>query len=220
MKQSVLPIKFDDSYNRYDFIVSSCNFEAYHAVTKGNGVWPHNRLLIIGEDGSGKTHLSRIWHEVAGACYVQSMADIPTEGSAIIDDIEHQHTELELFHILNIAEERKIKLLLTASCPSGWELSDLRSRLNATHQIFIKSPDEAFIPILLAKMFSDQQLLVQAEVLDYIAMRIERSFTAIQSFFHCLNKASMTDKRGITIPLARMILADIVKLDGSPLMLK
>ena len=59
------------------------------------------------------------------------------------------YDEKALFHLLNLARENRLFVLLTAqSAPSRWGISlpDLLSRLNAVPAVEIGAPDEALHP--------------------------------------------------------------------------
>ena len=102
MQQQLLPLEIaETSYKECDFIVSYCNLEAYKAISTSIA-WPDSRLLIIGETGSGKTHLSRIWSERNNAQYIQSSNDLLIYKSMalILENIE-TYSDNEIFHIIN-----------------------------------------------------------------------------------------------------------------------
>ena len=63
----------------------------------------------------------------------------------------------------------------------------------------------------MVKMFADQKLGVSTEVLDYLLNRMERSFEAARNLVGLLNNASLENRRGITIPLARQVFEEMAK---------
>ena len=92
-----------------------------------------------------------------------------------------------------------------------WEnrLADLKSRLAAAPNITIQMPDETLIAAVMLKMFSDQQMDVSTDVLSYLLNRMERSFEAARTLVDALNSASLAQRRGITVPLAREVLTKL-----------
>ena len=206
--QQILPIIIDNpSYQASDFIVTCSNLEAYRAVTS-NIIWPQNRLLIIGESGSGKTHLTKIWREKSEAYYIKSLTQFTFfENSCglIFENIEN-YQELEILGIINFAFENNKSLLLTCGHYKSIDTPDLRSRLNATYKICIKDPDESMIEILIGKLLYDKQIRISKEVLRYISTRIKRSFPYIKIFVDHLDELSLSKKRNINVKFIKEVL--------------
>lgn len=208
-RQAILPMHFEDTSLKGDggFIVSLCNQSAYEAICKQK-LWPDNRLLILGEAGSGKSHLAKIWIDRVGAQVFKAPFEKLYQDtcSAIIAEDVDSLAEKELFHLINYCVQERITLLMTARTMPAPKLQDLKSRLNATHKILIKAPDDELVKILLHKYFVANQINVDPEVFDYLSTRIERSFAAIRHFSEQLNTASLEQKRAITVPFVRSIL--------------
>ena len=59
MDQLTFKFPFSKKYYEQDYFVSSNNFSAYKLID-GWPNWPGKWLNIFGENGSGKTHLSKI----------------------------------------------------------------------------------------------------------------------------------------------------------------
>lgn len=210
VKQEILPMALEEQTIRADdFIVSLCNVDAYNAVTNQK-LWPNNRLLILGEARSGKTHIARIWSKkVAAQVFNEQFEQLYNDAhhSAVLaEDIDLLASEDELFHLINYCSQEGIALLMTARSMPSSALRDLKSRLNATHKILIKAPDDELLKILLYKYFSTNQIKVDLEVFEYISTRIERSFEAIEELAKLLNLMSLEQKRAITIPFVRDVL--------------
>ncbi|MCE2992049.1 MAG: hypothetical protein LW825_03910 [Candidatus Jidaibacter sp.] len=207
-KQEILPIAINDANLGEDnFVVSMCNIDAYNALTK-QSIWPENRLLILGEEGSGKTHLAKIWAKKAGARYFQEPFEHlyhSASSTVIAEDIENL-SEQELFHLINYCAQERISLLMTARVLPNFKLRDLQSRINATGKMLIRAPDDELVEILMRKYFYLNQVKVDQEVFDFIIRRVDRSFTAITKLTAALNVASLKEKRAITIPLVKEVL--------------
>ena len=211
MQQLILPIISDkDSYNTSDFIVAYSNLEAYRAITT-NITWPQNRLLIIGENGSGKTHLTKIWQQKHCAQYINLPTNFNMYSNTtcfILENIEHYH-ELDILRAINLAFENNYKLLLTCSYYNHFWLQDLKSRLNATYKVLIKNPDEYLTQILVSKMLHDKQIKVNKEILEYVAFRIKRSFFYIKTFVEYLARISLEQKRAINMVLIKEVMNNL-----------
>ena len=200
-----------------DFLVSDCNLAAVRLID----AWPdwqdHIRLLI-GPAASGKTHLARVWQALSGA---QSL-DLKTiampvlnavgEGTPlVIEDADRvAYDEKALFHLLNLAREKRLFILLTAqSVPSRWGVSlpDLKSRLNAVPAVEIGSPDEALIRAVMLKHFADRQLDIDPKVLTYLALHVERSLAAAAAAVAAVDRAALSTGRKISRQLVIEALA-------------
>ena len=55
-------------------------------------------------------------------------------------------------------------------------------------------------------MFSDRQLLVTSEVINFAVMHRERSFLAAQTLVAWADKMGLSEKRKITIPLVKKVI--------------
>ncbi len=204
-----LPLMFEhfSEYLHGDFIVSNSNCFAYQAVMDYQN-WPNKRLLLVGENGSGKTHLATIWQEMSGACLIKPHMDWPTKPTAIlVENLAHwMENEQKLLHLLNSIYESNSYLLITASTMPSFALPDLQSRLNSMHMMSIKPPDQALLKALIVKQLCDRQLQVKPEVLEYLCHNIERSFTSVQKLITAIDQLAMQEKRGVTLPLVKRIL--------------
>jgi DnaA regulatory inactivator Hda len=209
------------AHEREDFWVSDCNREAVAWLDRTD--WP--ALIIYGPPASGKTHLLQVWKKEAakeGIAQEISLAQLtpatinralgPAK-NAMIDDvlpvIGVPPAEEALFHLYNMLRERGGALLLTASLPvTEWPfvLPDLKSRLLAAPAIEVGSPDDTLMAVVLAKLFSDRQIFVPQDVIEFILPRIERSFLALRQTVDMIDRKALSEKRPVTIPLVREVL--------------
>ena len=83
---------------------------------------------------------------------------------------------------------------------------DLASRLRAAPSVAIREPDEELLSAILVKSFNDRQIMLGADVLQYILPRIERSFESVRNLVDDIDHQAMIEKRNITIPFIREIL--------------
>lgn len=192
MLQQTLGIFLEPEYTSEDFIVTNANIEAFRALSNTH-LWPENRMLLLGEEGSGKSHLCDIFHHLHGKALI-------CENIELIEDEEY------LFHLINGSKTTNCSLLLTATTLPRFQLNDLQSRINATHKVLIKPADDYLLRIILSKHFTDRQLPVKDEVIDYILNHGDRSYKAIKRTVDKIDKLSLAAKRNITIPLVKRIL--------------
>ena len=199
-----------------DFLVAACNRDAVAMLDRWPG-WPAPALVIHGEEGCGKTHLTHVWRAQSGAVAIDRAAltadSLPAllgEASAcVVEDADRGADETALFHLYNMLAERGGHLLLTARTPvSRWgiALADLRSRLAAAMSVAVGPPDDELIGGVLIKHFLDRQIRVDPAVLTFLLGRMERSFAAARRIVAALDEAGLAEKRGITVPLAREVL--------------
>lgn len=202
-----------------DFLVAPCNAEAVNWIDRFPD-WPTHTLIISGQPGAGKTHLSRVFMAKTDAVEMlcsslrENAVPVLPEAAAVV--IENADTlagnaiaEEALFHLYNQARASGSALLLTAGAPaSRWpiKLADLSSRLRTAPSVEISGPDDTLLAAILVKLFADRQITIDHAVLDYVVPRIERSFAALQTFVAAADKKALEDKRRITVPLARAVL--------------
>jgi chromosomal replication initiation ATPase DnaA len=125
-----------------------------------------------------------------------------------------KRVENELFHLLNLVREAGTHLAITArQWPDSWGLStaDLLSRLRLAPAVEIGEPDDALVRAVLVKLFVDRQLVVDTSVVEYLAVRIERSLDAARAIVEALDREALAQNRPITRPIAIDVLR---RLDG------
>ena len=210
MSQLPLPFGHAPRYGLDDFMPSASNAAALAAVARWPE-WPDRVLLLTGPEGAGKSHLARIWAARAGAALLgpDDLAgdlDGLARRNAVIEDADRAAIpEAALFHFLNLVRERGLSLLLTARIPPGaWALRtpDLVSRLRLAPAVAIAPPDDALMRAVLVKLFADRQLAVDTSLVDYLALRLERSLDAARRAVADLDRASLDTSRRITRQLA------------------
>jgi chromosomal replication initiation ATPase DnaA len=210
MKQLSLNLFLEQDYNQDDYIISSCNYEAHKAIYNPQ-FWVNNRILILGKHGSGKTHLCNIFAKnQPNSAFVdleKTSLEIffKAENAIIAENIE-EVCEEALFHLINHADEQKQFLLMTASTYPRFSLRDLQSRINATQKFLIKTPDDELLQAILLKHFTDKQLKVSREVLNYLFARSIRDFHFIQELVKAIDLTSLQEKRNVTLPLVKEVL--------------
>jgi DnaA regulatory inactivator Hda len=221
MEQLPFDLGTGHAHAREDFWVSDCNREAVGWLDRND--WP--ALVIYGPPASGKTHLLQVWKKEAvkeGLAQEISPAQLTpatisralgTAQKAMIDDvlplIGVRPAEEALLHLYNMLRERGGSLLMAASSPpASWPfvLPDLKSRLLAAPAVALGSPDDTLMAVVLTKLFSDRQIFVPQEVVQFILPRIERSFLSLRDIVDSIDRRALAEKRPVTVPLVREIL--------------
>lgn len=179
--------------------------------------WPNKVMLLVGPEGSGKSHLASIWAEEAGARSVSARsltsASVPgalATGALVVEDLNSGvFDERAMFHLLNLAREDGAYVLITARVPPTAleiDLRDLRSRLRAIPVVNLLSPDDMLFRALIVKFCDDRQLTVDEAVVGYLASRIERSFVAVRQAVELLDAEALRLGRPVTRALAAELL--------------
>ncbi len=74
--------------------------------------------------------------------------------------------------------------------------------------IGIKLPSDDLISVIIAKNFSDKQIIVKKKHIDYIIKRIDRSYEKISQFVSIFDKFSL--KKGSSFDLK--LIKDVLKM--------
>ena len=207
-----------EARGREDFLVSGANAIAVAQIEAWRD-WPGSKLVLIGPDGSGKSHLAAVWAGLAGAASMAAAdlasADLPLLAAApvVLEDVDRiagdLAAETALFHLHNLASEAGASLLLTArAAPRAWGLTlpDLASRMQAASIATLDALDDALLAALLAKLFADRQITPPPRLIDYCLRRMERSSAAAQALVAALDTRSLAEGRPIGQSLAAEIL--------------
>ena len=214
------------SFAREDFLPAPSNLEALKAIE----LWPNwagRMLMLVGPEGAGKSHLGAIWARGAGATALageeldeQSLEACAGASAVLIDDADRASgAEALFFHLINAGLQNNMWLLLTShTAPDAWGLNtpDLVSRLRLAPIASLAAPDIELTEAVLFKLFSDRQLQVEAHVIAYIALRIERSLGAARELVEMLDNEALTQGRRITRTMASDALREIAVKSESP----
>ncbi len=184
--------------------------------------WPGPALIIHGPAGCGKTHIANVQlAKCSGVLLTPALlkeaglANILEHTShCVVDDADAGFCEEDLLHLFNGLAAAGGTLLLTANVsPARWnsQLKDLDSRLKASAAVKINQPDDHLLQAVLAKQFSDRQLLVDRYVIAYTAKRMERSLAGVRTIVDRADKLSLAEGRRVTMPLIRDVLSVISK---------
>ena len=213
--QLALELPLEPSFARDEFLPAPSNARALAMIDRWPD-WPDRLLLLLGPAGSGKSHLAAIWTRRTNALeaapqQLPSLERLAAEGppAIAIDGLDGGQDETALFHLLNFAIENRIFLLMTARRPprENWvRLPDLLSRFRRAPVIEIGPPDDELMRAVLEKLFRDRQLTVDAGLVDYIALRLERSLGAARAFVRDLDREALARGRRVTRVLAGELL--------------
>lgn len=199
-----------------DFLVTSSNRDAVSWLDAWPD-WPAPLLVIYGPTGSGKSHLGEVFRARSGAGEIAlaqlgraGFSDILADArECLIDNAEGCADPEALLHLYNSVASRGGHILMTASrAPSQWTipLADLRSRILAAPAVALNRPDDDLIKAVLAKLFSDRQVRIDVDVVEYLTRRMERSLTEAQKLVGEIDQAALSERRDVTVPFVRDVM--------------
>ncbi len=217
-RQQRLPLEQAQPHDLGSFVSSACNAEARAAI-EACAAWPGGKLVLVGPEGSGKTHLATAWADKIGADRVDlGRPDplAPERGRATLaEDADRRPADEMLFHLIDRADAAHPLLLTARTPPRAWttDLPDLRSRLNALMVAELQGPDDVVRDAVLERFFRERNIRARKSVLDYLVKRIERSAPAARAVVERLDEAAAAEGRNITRELAREVLGLEAKPD-------
>ena len=215
-RQLAFALPHAESLTRDNFLEGPAN-AAGLALVDSWPEWPNRIMLLVGPEGSGKSHLAAVWAEQAGArsttAHALTAAGVPgalATGALVVEDLRSSDwDERALFRLMNLAREDEASVLVTAREPPSTfqiELRDLRSRLRAVPTVSLLPPVDQLFRALIVKFCADRQLAVDETVVSYLATRIERSYAAARQAVELLDTEALRLGRPVTRALAAELL--------------
>ncbi|MDR0942720.1 MAG: hypothetical protein LBM19_03885 [Holosporales bacterium] len=220
LRQLVLPVSWAFPRKASDFVVSDCNSYAFEWLEK----WPFrirdNFVCLVGEKGSGKTHLANIWaarqnaeiisslDEAFNKWYDISSSDVPQK-YFVFDDADELNDDVLMFYIYNTIKAKNAYLLMTAKTyPYKWnlKLSDVKSRMSTVNIIRIQRPNEKAISSIIEKMLLQRGIPAKKPIIEYIANRIERSYESINYWIKQIDEKLTDEKSKISLKFVKTII--------------
>ena len=224
-EQLIFDLPPKTAFGREDFFISPSNDVAVRMMEDWQN-WPLGKLALCGPKGSGKSHLAHIWAEDAGAIAVSAKAlayerlETLAEQPVVVEDADllaqNEHGEAALFHLHNLMQEARHPMLITGADSVGsWniKLPDLASRLVGTQLVNLSAPDDTLLSVLLIKLFSDRQIMLEPSLIGYIVKRMDRSFAFAGELVWALDRASLKGQKPVTKRLAGRVLEDMLARD-------
>jgi len=220
-RQFILPFSHAPHYADEDFVESPSNQDARAWLDRPQS-WPQSRLVLSGPEGSGKTHLLHMWAqrfqaEVRPVQSLRGLPEPPKTSALAIDDADEAPDEAALFHVLNLAAEARVLLLLTARlAPAIWQigLPDLASRVRSSAHVAIGPADEPLLRTLLVRLASDRQLIIPSALADFMLLRLPRTQAAVREAVARLDRVSMAAGGHPNRALAAAVIAEISDRDA------
>ncbi|MBB5072990.1 chromosomal replication initiation ATPase DnaA [Bartonella callosciuri] len=224
MNEREMQLSLNFAYNSVfqfdDLVVTESNRMAFQLIDHWPN-WVFPIAVLVGKEGSGKTHFSSVWAQKADALIIdrnevnQAIALASLGRSFLIEDIDAgEISETELFHLINSVKQanldtRQASLLITArTVPSAWnlKLNDLKSRFNSVMLVVINQPDDALLTAVAFKIFSDRQIIVHPDTVYYLVSRCERSLFSLKRVIDSVDRLALQRKSKIT----RAVIAEVL----------
>ncbi|MBL9050546.1 MAG: chromosomal replication initiator DnaA [Tabrizicola sp.] len=216
IRQLAFDLPSAEAMAREDFFIAPSNALALQAIDDWQD-WPGRKLLLVGPEGAGKTHLAQVWAKMAGAVVLaaETLAGTDIAGlsgrAVVVEDADRiGSAEAQLFHLHNLVTTAGALLLTARTPPRDWGLSlpDLISRMQATPIAHLEAPDDALLSAVLVKLFADRQVAVPANLIPYLISRMPRSIGAARGLVAALDARALAAGRPITRALAGEVLGE------------
>ena len=212
---------------RFDDYVSGPN-EAVVKALRQVADEPGSHVFLSGAEGSGKTHLlNALCHETRerqGRAFYLALKRLPKDAIASLQGLEEldlvcvddlhvitgdESWEEALFHCFNRIREANGTLVISSSerlSALNLGLPDLASRLAWGLRLQLL-PLEDQDKLAVIKLHSDALgISLPQEVQQYLLKRHDRGMAPLIKTVENLHRAALTNKRRITVPLAREVL--------------
>ena len=154
-----------------------------------------NIVYIWGEAASGRSHLLH-------AC--------ARSGLATADDVDNldEAGQIDLFNRINSAREDGTAVLAAGSAPPAQLRlrEDLRSRLAWGLVYHVKPLTDTDRERYLASEADRRGMRLGDDVAAYLLVRVRRDLASLGSILDALDRASLEQKRHLTLPLVRDVL--------------
>jgi len=210
---------FDPASNflEEDFIKDISNSDVMNFLKKFPN-WENKLINIVGEKKSGKTFILQIFKNKNQFLYISNATEFKKKydklfdaDKLILDSFEID--EERFFSLINNFILHKKYLIISSTEPltrAKIKLQDLSSRLKQFFLLEIKNPSDELIYSLILKYFSDSQIIIKKDLIDYIVKKIDRSYSRINKFLLKLNDLSIIKKKKIDYKLINEVLNEMV----------
>ena len=215
MDQLIFKFPVKTNYFEEDFYVSTNNFEAYKLIESWPK-WSSKFINIFGPPGCGKTHLANILNKKIDSFFIEasdlnsdSLSTIKIKECLIIDNYHNNVKEKLFYTILNQSHLSNQYIIINSSKPVQSfkvELNDLKSRFSSFVNIGIDLPTDELIKVIISKNFSDKQVKIDNNLLEYILKNIDRSYESIFDLIEKLDDFSLSTGKSININLIKKAL--------------
>ena len=183
------------------------------------------RVLVVGDAGTGKSHLLEAACAAASAGgdgvafapmrdwrsqHIDAIRGLGWSGLVCIDDVDaiagDRAWEEALLALVEEATSRQARILITAGAvPSNipFVLADLRSRLSAATLYRLQELDDESRARALRRHASGRGIEIPDDVVGYVLTRHRRDMPSLVALLDRLDHHSMARQRRLTVPFVR-----------------
>ena len=212
-QQEILDFENKISYSDSDYIIDDSNAEAYNYLNNFPN-WEVKLVNLVGSAKSGKTHLLKILEKKNNFYFISSVEDLKKKYEEILNYEKVCINNLSvdedvLFSIINNSIINKKFLVISSLIPltqMEFKIKDLKSRIKQFFILNIKNPTDKLVYSILLKFFSDNQIKIKSELLDFIVKKINRSYEDIFLFSNKIINESLKQKRKIDFKLINSVI--------------
>jgi chromosomal replication initiation ATPase DnaA len=212
-QQEILDFENKISYSNSDYIIDDSNAEAYNYLNNFPN-WEVKLVNLVGSAKSGKTHLSKILEKKNNFYVISSVEDLKKKYEEILnyDRICINNLSIDedvLFSIINNSIINKKFLVISSLIPltqMEFKIEDLKSRIKQFFILNIKNPTDKLVYSILLKFFSDNQIKIKSELIDFIVKKINRSYEDIFLFSNKIINESLKQKKKIDFKLINSVI--------------
>jgi len=217
LNQQILNFDFDQNFKDQDFYVSKSNEHSFILLNKWPK-WEKNFINLVGDNFSGKTHLTNIFLEKFRGIKISFknidnnfLKKIKIFENIVVEDLNADIDEKLLYTLINIIDQDNKYLIITSTKPIvdyDFKLTDLNSRSKNFLISQIEKPGDDLLYALILKNLSDRQILIEKKLIDYIINRIDRSYGKISEFIYKIDEISLKRKKSIDFKIIKEALGD------------
>jgi DnaA-homolog protein len=192
--------------------------------TLADGLDPGGWYFLGGPSGSGRSHLLAAafssLHQKGLQVTFLSLAlasNRPLLEAAggdwvIADDVDRlagdAEAEMALFNALNRWRAERVGVLMSGLGREDFELPDLRSRLGQATRLTLKALEEDDLLVLVKRLAADHEVVLGRGAADYLLSRAPRRPASLAYLMERLAGRALSERRTISVPLAREVLAE------------
>jgi chromosomal replication initiation ATPase DnaA len=210
----------DENYSASNFIVFSGNIEAFCLANRMRGDDSDlvGQIVFLGGDRKcGKTHLSQIWKQNRGAKTIDllELYKLPFEsfvekiGSTVeqfefylIDDFPQDIEDDKFFYLVDVIANNNSTILIVSNFNRRREqiiLRDLESRIVASTFLKIGKLTRDVKPMLINKLFSDRQIFIDGNVLEYLDRILITNYENIYNYIDKICSGMLEEEHRLTV---------------------
>lgn len=220
LQSQQLRLPFPEAIGSFDDLaITEANRVAIETIRKWPQ-WQSETLCLVGPAQSGLGVTARLWAKEARAIELSARAfdqmhmtavEALSDQNCVIDLADQVMNEQGLLTLFNFVRSKGKRLLLTARAHgSTWpcQSADLKSRLEAMPVAEIYPPDEDMIKARLLASCKGRYIKLGKAAINYLAIRLPRSYEAIEDYIARLDVAIDETGRAPSMHLVRTVFED------------